>query len=92
MFGTQYWLELVTVAIIYTPRKLVHKNITFVLQYSIFNALFVIAFVIGWPVFLIVYLAHIKDRLNEETVVARIGHVYKSYDERYYYWLDYLVV
>ena len=49
------------------------------------------AFVIGWPVFLIVYLARIKDRLSEVTVIARIGHVYKSYDERYYYWFDFLL-
>lgn len=50
-----------------------------------------VAFVIGWPVFLIVYLVHIKDRLNEDTVIDRIGHVYKSYDERYYYWCDIVV-
>ena len=62
-----------------------------VVQYSIFNALFVVVFVIGWPVFLIVYLARIKERLNEETVIARIGHVYKSYDERYYYWFERLI-
>ena len=87
-------LVIVNVAIVYTcPVKWYLKILHHLFfQYSIFNALFVIAFVIGWPVFLIVYLAHIKDRLNEETVVARIGHVYKSYDERYYYWLDYLVI
>ena len=34
------------------------------------------------------FWSRIKDRLNQETVIARIGHVYKSYDERYYYWLE----
>ena len=62
------------------------------IQYSIFNAIFVVGFVIGWPVFLIVYLARIKDRLNQDTVIARIGHVYKSYDERYYYWFEFLTI
>ena len=58
------------------------------LAYSIVNAIFVAVFVVGWPLFLSGFLFHLRLRLADETVHARIGHVYKSYTDQYFYWYD----
>ena len=55
---------------------------------TVFNVLFVIGVVVGWPVFLVWYLRriYVRGRTNDETVLDRVGFVYAPYRPDYLYW------
>ena len=55
---------------------------------TMFNVIFVVGVVVGWPVFLVWYLRriHARGRTAEQTVLDRVGFVYAPYRPDYIYW------
>ena len=54
-------------------------NGTQYLSVALANIIFVLLFVFGWPVFSFIYVYRYRDQLEDESVRARIGHFYNSY-------------
>ena len=55
---------------------------------TVFNTLFVVGVVVGWPAFLVWYLRriYVRGRTAEQTVLDRVGFVYAPYRPDYLYW------
>ena len=55
---------------------------------TVFNILFVVGVVVGWPAFLVWYLRriYVRGRTAEQTVLDRVGFVYAPYRPDYLYW------
>jgi len=55
---------------------------------TVFNILFVVGVVVGWPAFLVWYLRriYVRGRTTEQTVLDRVGFVYAPYRPDYLYW------
>ena len=55
---------------------------------TVFNVLFVVGVVVGWPAFLVWYLRRIyaSGRTMDQTVLDRVGFVYAPYRPDYLFW------